>query len=460
MRERMPHTEPKPRRRGRVAYLMSWFPAPTETFILHEMLELRRRGLEIDVYPLLGAAPGPMHPGADGMLAHTRYHRGLSREVAAAQLHWLRRKPRAYLRAWARAIRGNLRSPGFLARALVVVPRAAFIAREVEAGGHAHVHAHWATHPALAALVVKELTGTGYSFTAHAHDLYLDRAMLEEKVREARFVVTISEYNRALLRELYGEEAAAKTSIVRCGVDPARFQPRAQPARRGPAVIACVAGLRDYKGHRHLVDACALLRERRVAFRCVLVGDGPERAALERQIAALKLGEVELLGGQPQDQVRALLASADVLVHPSVVTAAGMMDGIPVALMEAMAAGCPVVSTRVSGIPELVRDGKTGLVVEPGDAAALADAIERLVGDPTLARKLGLAGRRAVLREFTLARNGERLLRLFAPFVGGAAARRPRKTVPRPAEPNEPISLARPAVRAEAGAPRTVTPGA
>ncbi len=422
----MADTEPTPRgpRGGRVAYLMSWFPAPTETFILHELLELRRQGLELDVFPLLGAAPGPRHPGVDELLARTRYHRGLSAEVVAAQLHWLVRRPRAYLRAWARAIRGNLRSPGFLARALVVVPRAAFIARQIEARGHTHVHAHWATHPALAALVVKELTGTGYSFTAHAHDLYLDRAMLEEKVREARFVVTISEFNRALLRDLYGEAAARKTSVIRCGVDPARFQPRPHPARTGPAIIACIAGLRDYKGHRYLVDACAALRERGVSFRCLLVGDGPERAALARQIAARSLREVELLGAQPQDKVRELLATADVLVHPSVITEKGMMDGIPVALMEAMATACPVVSTRVSGIPELVRDGKTGLLVEQRDATALADAIQRLVEDPALARSLGMAGRRAVLREFTLERNGALLLERFAPFLGIEKRRR------------------------------------
>jgi glycosyltransferase involved in cell wall biosynthesis len=422
----MAETEQKPRRarRGRVAYLMSWFPAPTETFILHELLELRRQGLEIDVYPLLGAAPGPRHPGADEVIARTRYHRGLSREVLEAQLHWLAKRPRAYLRAWGRALRGNLRSPGFLARALVVVPRAAFIARQVEERGHRHVHAHWATHPALAALVVKELTGTGYSFTAHAHDLYVDRTMLGEKIREARFVVTISEYNRALLRDLYGEAAARKTSIIRCGVDTARFPLRAQPVRDGAALVACVAGLRDYKGHRYLVDACARLRERGVSFRCVLAGDGPERAALAKQIAALALGEVELLGARPQDEVRELLARADVLVHPSVVTRAGMMDGIPVALMEAMAVGCPVVSTRVSGIPELVRDGKTGLLVEQRDAAALADAIQRLIDDPALARRLGVAGRRAVLREFTLERNGAHLLERFSEYLGGVAARK------------------------------------
>jgi glycosyltransferase involved in cell wall biosynthesis len=409
--------------RSRVAYLMSWFPAPTETFVLHEMLELRSQGLEIDVFPLFGAAKGPRHPGADEMVERTHYTRGLSLELVLAQLHWLGTRPRAYLRAWARAIAGNLRSPGFLVRALVVVPRAAAIARHVEARGLAHVHAHWATHPALAALVIRELTNVGYSFTAHAHDLYLDRAMLDEKIRDAKRVVTISEFNRRLIGELYGPEAAAKTTVIRCGVDVRKFRPRAAPVRNERPLIACIAGLRDYKGQRHLVDACARLRDRGLRFRCVLVGEGPERPALERQIAALRLPEVELLGGRPQGEVRELLANADVMVHPSVTTPAGMMDGIPVALMESMASGCPVISTRVSGIPELVEHDRSGLVVEPEDPVALADAIERLITDPALAARLGREGRRAVIRRFTLRRNGVRLLREFQQIAGIQVAR-------------------------------------
>src|SRR5512133_751633 len=155
--------------------------------------------------------------------------------------------------------------------------------------------------------------------------------------------------------------------------------PRAVHAGRDVPVVACIAGLRDYKGQRHLVDACALLRDRGVPFLCLLVGDGPERARLG--------DEVLLLGARAQEEVQRLLATADVAVHPSVRTPSGMMDGIPVALMEAMATGCPVVSTRVSGIPELVEDERTGLLVEPRDAAQLADAIQRLLADPALRRR-------------------------------------------------------------------------
>lgn len=428
-------------RAARVGYLMSWYPAVTETFILHEMLELRRLGVDLEIFPLFGAATDVRHPGAEELAQRVWYHRGLSIELLRAQLHWLARRPRAYLRAWARALAGNARSPGFLAKALVVVPRAAAVARRMEERGVRHVHAHWATHPALAAYVVRELTGIGYSFTAHAHDLYLDRAMLREKIAAARFVVTISRFNRDLLERLYGPAAAQRIVVIPCGVDPRLFRHRAPRPPDGLFRIACVAGLRDYKGHRWLVDACALLRDRGVPFRCVLVGDGPERGAVERQVEALGLGaRVELLGNQPQDRVRALLDGSDAMVLPSVTTPDGMMDGIPVALMEAMATALPVVSTRVSGIPELVQDGRTGLLAPEQDAAALADALERLSREPELARRLGEQGRALVLERFNLLENAARL----RGYLLAAAEGRPLPAAPTRTPPAD--ATARPAV--------------
>ena len=414
---------------GRVGYLMSWYPAVTETFILHEMLELRRLGVDLEIFPLFGARRDVKHPGSEQLQDRVHYHRGLSAELVLSQLHWLVRRPRAYLGAWASALAGNAASPEFLAKTLVTVPRAAVIARRMEARGVRHVHAHWATHPALAAFVVQELTGIGYSFTAHAHDLYLDRSMLGRKIGAARFVVTISRFNRALIERLFGPAAATKTTVIPCGVDPRLFRERTPRAPDGVFRVASVASLRDYKGHRWLVEACALLKGRGVPVHCVLAGEGPERRALERQIAAAGLsGEVELLGDLPQDQVRQLLDRSDVLALPSVVTASGMMDGIPVALMEAMVTGLPVVSTRVSGIPELVQDGETGLLAPERDAGALADALQRLHGDPALARRLAAQGRAHVLARFNLLESVARLRDHLVAAVEGRAWNPARRT--------------------------------
>jgi glycosyltransferase involved in cell wall biosynthesis len=272
-----------------------------------------------------------------------------------------------------------------------------------------------------------------YGFTAHAHDLYVDRAMLAEKVRRADLVVTISEFNRRLLVATCGEDARAKVHVIRCGVDPAAFAPA---PRRPPAIptFACVASLRPYKGHEVLLEAVALLRRAGRDLRVVLVGDGERRRWLEARIARAGLGDVVLLrGALPHEQVPAVLAAATALVVPSVTARDGQMEGIPVALMEGMAAGLPVVATRLSGIPELVQDGVTGLLVPERDPAALAAAMERLAADPALAARLAEAGRRAVREQHDLARNVARLRALLT----GAASSSPASSA-----------------RAEAGSPR------
>jgi glycosyltransferase involved in cell wall biosynthesis len=402
--------------------VVSRFPAITETFVLDELRELRARGVDVEVLPLFGARGGEVHAGYRELRARTHHHRTLSWELAAAQLHWLRRRPRALLAAWAGALRATAPSPKLLVRAPAVLLKAALVARRVEAMGVAHLHAHWATHPALAAWTVRTLTGLPYSFTAHAHDLYVDRAMLAEKVRDAAFVVTISDFNRRLLEEVCGPEARGKVHVIRCGVDLRAFAPA---PRRAPAVptFACVASLKAYKGHAVLLDAVALLRGRGVAVRVVLVGDGPLRGDLEARVARLGIGDaVTLRGALPHQEIPAILAGATAVVLPSVTQSDGQMEGIPVALMEAMAAGVPVVSTRLSGIPELVRDGEGGLLVPERDPEALAAAMERLAADPELGARLAAGARRIVERDFDRARNVARLDALLSGASSSAPA--------------------------------------
>lgn len=424
-------------RKRRVAYLMSWFPTVTETFILDEMLELDRLGMRVDIFPLMGAKAGLLHPGAGTLRGRTRYFRLFSAALWLAQLAWLKESPRAYLRAWWKALRGNLRSPGFFFRACYVVPKAALIARELRRLSVEHVHSHWATHPTLAALIIRELTGLSYSFTCHAHDLFVNRTMLEEKLAGAAFVATISEYNRQRLAEWYGDEVAAKTAVVRCGVDPAIFQPRRARVPGGPFILICVASLRDYKGHPQLIEACRQLKARKRSFQCLLVGDGEERAKIAHLISEAGLSqEVHLLGAQPRNEVRKLLLSADAMVMPSVVTDSGQMEGIPVSLMEAMACELPAVATAISGIPELIDDERTGLLVPQRDPAALAQALERLILDPELARRLGRAGRERILADYNLPKNIEQL---HAMLIEGSV----HPMVPRPepaAEEAEPAA--------------------
>jgi glycosyltransferase involved in cell wall biosynthesis len=405
--------------RLRVGYVMSRFPKLSETFVLYEVLALEELGVEVELFPLIRETEPVNHREAERLAARAHYASLVSLTVLAAQLHWLRRHPLKYLAVWARAIFGNVRSPRFLLRALAVVPLAALMARRMELLGVRHIHAHWATHPALAAYVASMLTGLTYSFTAHAHDIFVDRPMLQEKVRRATFIVTISEYNRRFLVDLYGERAGRKLSVIHCGTDPAVFAPPERPAGRSPWTILCIASLQPQKGQTYLLEACRLLAASGdIDFRCLLVGEGASRGALEQQIAEAGLdAHVKLLGNQPRHRVVELLADADVVVQPSITLPSGKKEGIPVALMEALSMERPAVATGLSGVPELISDGITGLLVPEGDAEALARALRNLYGDREFASALGRAGRERVVRDFNLHEGARQLAHLFGTAI-------------------------------------------
>ncbi len=393
----------------KVAYLMSRFPKISETFILYEMLELERLGIQIEVFPLIREHEAVSHPEARAMVERMHWHPPYSRAIFTAQLYWLRQSPFAYLRAWWHAIRGNIRVPKFLLRALLIVPQAAFYACRMQSLDIDHMHAHWATHPTLAAYVIRMLTGIPYSFTAHAHDIYAERPMLETKIQHAAFAVTISDYNRQFLQQLYGQVAADKIVVIHCGIDPDVFQPRALEAfhththTHDRFTMLCVGRLEAQKGHPYLIDACARLKRAGLRFCCQLVGEGKDRRHIESQIKHLGLEEdVILLGQQPRLRVHELLDQTDLVILPSVATPNGRQEGIPVALMEALAMGKPCISTAISGIPELIEDGHTGLLVTERDAQALANAVQRLHDAPTWGKQLAQAGREKVLEAFNL----------------------------------------------------------
>jgi glycosyltransferase involved in cell wall biosynthesis len=188
--------------------------------------------------------------------------------------------------------------------------------------------------------------------------------------------------------------------------------------------MVCVASFEEVKGHRYLVEACRLLRDQRLDFVCHLIGEGPLRKETERQTAKAGLDtRVVFHGGQPRPVVARMLAESDVAVLASHQTSRGKREGIPVALMEAMASGVPVVATRISGIPELVEDGRTGYLVAPGDSAALARAVQTLAADAGLRDRMGQAGREKVIAEFDLRANAARLLELF---IGASSRSIPR----------------------------------
>jgi colanic acid/amylovoran biosynthesis glycosyltransferase len=401
----------------RVAYIMSRFPRLTETFILYEMLAVEAQGVCIEIYPLIREHAPVGHQDAQPLVERAHYTPFVSVPLLRANLRSLRRQPRAYLGALGDVVRATWGSRRFFLRSLVLFPKAVFLAERMVEDGIAHVHAHFASHPAAVAFIIHRLTGLPYSFTAHGSDLHRDQHMLREKVREAAFAVPISEYNRDVIVATCGPESADRLEVIHCGVDTARFEPNHNgqlPDRDRSLRLLCIGTLHAVKGQRYLIEAVAQLRAEGFDVTCDFVGDGPNHAILVQQVEQAGLSEaIRFHGAQTREQVIAHLGRADVLAAPSVPTSDGRREGIPVALMEAMASGLPVVASRLSGIPELVRDGETGLLAPPGDVDALAAKIRQLYDDPALRRALGMAGRAAVVRDFDLHRNAAALARRF-----------------------------------------------
>jgi len=413
-----------------IAYTLSRFPKLTETFILHEIITLLDLGYRIQVWPLLKERTWVRHAEVERVMPYVVWLPFLSPGVLWSNLDLLATRPKCYLGTFAAMIRGTWGSWNYLIGGLGIWPKSVHLARCLERGGVRHLHAHFANHPALAAWIVHRLTGIGYSFTAHGSDLHIDQTMLAEKIDEARFVVTISQYNQAFIAQRVGRARAKKVHIVHCGVDTDLFRPLEGPRQtptEGPLRFLCIAALRDVKGHRHLIDACALLTTRGIAFRCELVGEGPLRGAIERQIASLGLTDkVLLLGPLPRERIlHKLREETDLVALTSILAPRGNREGIPVTLMEAMACALPVVSSRLSGIPELVEDGINGLLAAPGDAKAIADALERLARDPALRATLGVAARRRIVTDFDIQRNAAELARLFQDYLAVSEASAP-----------------------------------
>src|SRR5918999_4924343 len=308
-----------PGRRRRIAYVVSRFPKISETFVLYEIVALEAQGFRVDLYPLLRGNGVVVHPEARALTARARFQPFLSRAIVASNLHFLRTSPRRYLGALRALVAGTLGSRRFLFGGLAIFPKAVHAARLMQQEGIEHVHCHFANHPAVAGFIISRLTGIPFSFTAHAFDIYVDRRMLRAKVDEAAFVATISEYNRRLIIEECGDDAASKIDVIRCGVDRGVFRPPVRERASGVLAVACVGTLEPKKGQSVLVEACRILDLDGVDVVCTIVGDGPDREMLARAIDAAGLGgRVVLAGAKTREEVAALLARSDVLVASSV----------------------------------------------------------------------------------------------------------------------------------------------
>jgi glycosyltransferase involved in cell wall biosynthesis/aminoglycoside phosphotransferase (APT) family kinase protein len=408
---------PIPRVRGAVAVFVTRFPRIAETFILREINELERLGQPVVLVPLLRNHSLVVHEEAKPWMGRALFMPLLSLAIVKANAVRLVREPRRYLGLLLSLIGRTALRPSVLLRTLALFPKSVYLASYLPRLGIKHVHAHFAVHPTTMAYIVSSLSNMTYSFTIHGPDVFVHRLLLREKIAGAKFVRAVSTFIKAFVSGLYPDESEGKIEVVHVGVNPSVYEDAAEHAegRSARIQILSVAALTSAKGYHFLVDACAMLAREGLDFECKIVGEGTQRGAIADRIQQHELGDrIRMLGALPQHEVARLMGDADIFVLPSVIAWNGQMDGIPISLMEAMAAGKPVIGSAISGIPELVQHETNGVLVDSTHPERIAGAIRRLVEDPGLRFFLGRAGQERVRSEFDVRRTSDKLIDLFA----------------------------------------------
>ncbi len=404
-----------------VAYVLLRFPRLSETFVAEEIRSIKKKGVSLRIFSLLRNEDELIHPVSQELLADVQYAPGLlSGSLWLAQGYFLVKAPAKYIALLAATLSQPAPRPSSLLKRIAIFLKGAWIARQLEGRGVELVHTHFAWLSAIAAMVMGRLLDIPFTCTAHAYDIYWseknDLLRLTSSVAER--VITISDANKKAILKNNPGVPEEKVSVIHCGIDLECFQP--PPARPIDSVvqITSVGRLRAKKGHETLIRACAKLQSQNVDFQCVIMGSGELEQPLKALISELKLNNrVTLAGATSQDWVRERLGRSDVFVLACVTEESGDRDGIPVSIMEAMAMGVPVISTPVSGIPELVRHEETGLLVTERNASELASAIERLAADEELRHRVAQNALNLICREYDINRNTAELRSLFEEAV-------------------------------------------
>ncbi|MHC4415973.1 MAG: glycosyltransferase family 4 protein [Planctomycetota bacterium] len=392
--------------RQRIGYVLKMYPRLAETFILNEILAHEAAGLDLEIFSLRSPVDGRFHQDLGRVQAEATYVPGQS---VKAEHFWETLCEAANELPGAKSIldKGRPESAGNIHQAILL----AGAARE---RGITHLHAHFATLATTVTRLASLLTGIPYTFTAHAKDIYhesVDEQDFRRKLRGASGVVTVSNYNLNFLREQYGDDASGVLRVYN-GLDLKEFS-YAPPDNRRPLILG-VGRLVEKKGFADLIEACAILGRRGRKFRCEIIGEGVLKPELAERISDLGVADfVQMLGARPRGEVNERMREAAVLAAPCVVSSNGNRDGLPTVLVEAMALGTPCVSTTVTGIPEVVRKGDTGLIAAQHDPPSLADALEQLLDDRSLGCRLAANARRLVEAEFDLHRNTAAIREIF-----------------------------------------------
>jgi colanic acid/amylovoran biosynthesis glycosyltransferase len=396
--------------RLRIAYLVNRYPAPSHSFVRREIAAVEATGIEITRYSIRPAPPilPDARDAAERDITTVVLANGTA-SLIGATIAEIAARPLGFIRALGRSLSMARASWGDAWRQIAYLVEAAWLCRDWRRRGITHVHAHFGTNPAAVARLARAWGGPKYSFTVHGPDEF-DTPLsgdLSGKIADAAFVAGISSYGRSQLMRWARPDDWTKIAVVRCGVDASFLE---EPASDPPdcATLCCVARLSPQKGLHVLIEAIAQVAPERPDLKVVVVGDGPLRASLEQQAAALAVTDnIVFVGLADGDAVRRYLLDARAFILPS------FAEGLPVVLMEALALRRPVITTWVAGIPELV-DAEVGWLVPPGDVAALAGAIRSALSTPPAAlAAMGNVGRERVRSSHDATTNGAQMAALI-----------------------------------------------
>ncbi|MFQ6102748.1 MAG: glycosyltransferase [Candidatus Glassbacteria bacterium] len=396
----------------KIAYIFGGFPYYSQTFNMEEIRGLIEKGLEVLVFSVIRPR------GYQSMISHSSFRMledaiiycpsPFSLGFMKSQAYYLTRKPHLYLWLYIYIALRHGRKVMTMLKTLLFLPVAFHYARLIEEHGVSLVHAGMSRYAATYALIISRITGLPFSFTMHGPKSFLRGAMHREKMKRARFVTTISEFNRNLLGEYTDGAGLEKIHVIRVGIDIDKFPFRHPSGKTNGLSVLSVARLDMDKGLDYLIRAVAGLQGKIEGLSLTLVGDGPARGYLEQLTGELGVrSKVHFAGALEHDEVVKEYRKADAFVLPS------FWEGIPVVLIEAMASGVPVVATRITGIPELISDGQNGILVRAGESEALASALLTLYENPSLRERFSLSSRKKVEEEYSVTKRTEKLYALF-----------------------------------------------
>ncbi|WP_415893031.1 glycosyltransferase family 4 protein [Neptuniibacter sp. PT8_73] len=394
-----------------IGILVTDFPKITETFVLRNIHTYMQKGHDVTVFHLKPYREGEkVHKFANEIIKRGYYQPFLmSFYLLSTFLSVCIKKPHKVISVVKQIFKAGGSDWKFILHNLAVLPKSVAYGLESRRRGITHLHAEFAGIPAASAWMIYKIFGINYSFSCHAHDIFITQKLLKSKVSDADFVRVISEYNREFLLDHVGEHFKEKFQVIRCGADLLSIQ-ESENERQNVFEISYVGSLIERKGVDNLLLALSRI-DPTIEWSCRIIGDGSERHDLEALAFELGISEkVDFKGGQTFEEIADSYRRSNLVVVPSIVGPEGRCEGIPVVIMEALAFGCPVIATDVSGIPELIEDGITGFGVKPGDVVGLTQKIEWIEANYAAALEIAKNGKARVHEQYDVMKNSQQLL--------------------------------------------------